>query len=110
MPIRKLINRKSELKALEELYNREGLRFVIVTGRRRIGKSRLIEEFIRDRKHIRVQFEKRNVGRNIMRLNEGIASHDGIPTPAFATFTDAFRYISRKEGLIVWDLEDVTEV
>ncbi|MCB1107316.1 MAG: ATPase [Chlamydiia bacterium] len=39
------IGRKEELKTLKGLMNRRSAKFVTIKGRRRIGKSRLIEEF-----------------------------------------------------------------
>ncbi|MCB1081946.1 MAG: AAA family ATPase, partial [Chlamydiia bacterium] len=39
------VGREEELKTLEELKTRRSAQFVTVKGRRRIGKSRLIEEF-----------------------------------------------------------------
>src|SRR5665648_64818 len=39
------INRESELKHLEEEYQKDSARFVVIYGRRRIGKTALMEEF-----------------------------------------------------------------
>ncbi|MFP3023725.1 MAG: ATP-binding protein, partial [Wolbachia sp.] len=39
------IGRKTELKQLLELTEKNTASFVVVKGRRRIGKSRLIQEF-----------------------------------------------------------------
>ncbi len=46
--IRHFINREEELKILEREWKKENA-FVIVYGRRRIGKTRLIEEFLKDK-------------------------------------------------------------
>ena len=43
------INRKDELKYLEEEYNKQDFRFISVVGRRWLGKTRLIQEFITNR-------------------------------------------------------------
>ena len=40
----KFIGRQSELQTLEQEYHREG-GFVVIYGRRRVGKTRLIKEF-----------------------------------------------------------------
>jgi len=42
----KFINREKELEILDEYYKKEGFQFVPIYGRRRIGKTRLIQEFI----------------------------------------------------------------
>lgn len=43
------IGRRTELEILEREYAKDRS-FVLVTGRRRVGKTRLIQEFVRDRK------------------------------------------------------------
>ena len=45
----KFIGRKNELERLEKEYKRE-VSFVVVYGRRRVGKTTLIKEFIKDKK------------------------------------------------------------
>ena len=44
------INRESELNHLEEEYSKDTARFVVLYGRRRIGKTALIEEFGKNKK------------------------------------------------------------
>ena len=44
----KFIGRQSELQTLEQEYRRDG-GFVVIYGRRRVGKTRLIKEFIKDK-------------------------------------------------------------
>ncbi len=41
------INRNSELKALEAEYNKIGSSLVVIYGRRRVGKTTLIKEFLK---------------------------------------------------------------
>ncbi len=45
------IDRKKELKKLEKLVSLTPPPFLIVVGRRRVGKTRLIQEFIKDKKN-----------------------------------------------------------
>ncbi|NJE06916.1 ATP-binding protein, partial [Thermococcus sp. M36] len=69
MKIRKFVDRERELKTLNELYEKTGFTLVLVTGRRRIGKSRLVREFLNDKEAIAVQFEKRVWEYNLAKLN-----------------------------------------
>ncbi len=46
----KFVNRREELKILEEEYAREKASFIVIYGRRRVGKTRLIEEFVKNKK------------------------------------------------------------
>ncbi|MBL0942299.1 MAG: AAA family ATPase [Alphaproteobacteria bacterium] len=43
------IGRKEELKRLDQMCKMNGPRLVVIKGRRRIGKSRLVEEFAKDK-------------------------------------------------------------
>ncbi|ASJ05047.1 ATP-binding protein [Thermococcus barossii] len=107
MRSRKFVDREEELKTLERLYRREGFTLVLVTGRRRIGKSRLVREFLKDKEAIAVQFEKRVWEYNLAKLNGEIGRYFGIPVPNFRTFTDAFRFIaSQGKGRLVVFLDE----
>lgn len=44
------IGRKQEIAALDRLYHSEKFEFAVVYGRRRVGKTALIREFIRNKK------------------------------------------------------------
>ncbi len=55
------INRKSELNALERVYNSKKSEFFIIYGRRRIGKTELIKKFIRNKNHFYYLAKKQNI-------------------------------------------------
>lgn len=46
------IGRESELALLNNLYTSDKFEFVVMYGRRRVGKTALISEFIKDKKAI----------------------------------------------------------
>ena len=46
----RFVNRKKELEVLEKENLSKGAKFIVIYGRRRIGKTRLIEEFIKNKK------------------------------------------------------------
>lgn len=50
--MRIFVDREAELQALEREYAREGSSFVVVYGRRRVGKTELISRFIRNRRSL----------------------------------------------------------
>ena len=50
--MKKFINRTNELNMLKKQYMEDEAAFVVIYGRRRIGKSTLIQEFCRDKKCI----------------------------------------------------------
>lgn len=43
------IGRKNELNTLNKLYNSDKFEFVVIYGRRRVGKTALISEFTKDK-------------------------------------------------------------
>ena len=49
------IGRGQELHTLQELYVQSGFGMVVIQGRRRIGKSTLIAEFVKDKSSIRLR-------------------------------------------------------
>ncbi|EKD74975.1 MAG: ATPase family protein, partial [uncultured bacterium] len=49
----KFIGREAELQALQDLYKKRTASLVVIKGRRRIGKTRLIEEFAKDKPFLR---------------------------------------------------------
>ncbi|MFH1653675.1 MAG: ATP-binding protein [Pseudomonadota bacterium] len=52
MQKRKFIDRKEELKKLKECYNEKSSQFVVLYGRRRVGKSFLLRHFCEGEKHL----------------------------------------------------------
>lgn len=64
----RFIGRKDDLQFLEEYYETPGPRAVAIVGRRRIGKTLLIKEFIRDKDHLYFQFLDSTMEANIRNL------------------------------------------
>lgn len=46
------VDRKEELKALEQHYRRKGSQLFVIYGRRRVGKTELIREFAKTKPHV----------------------------------------------------------
>lgn len=46
----KFVDRQKELTVLEKEFNRKEASLVIVYGRRRVGKTTLLKEFIKDKR------------------------------------------------------------
>ena len=59
------IGRKRELESLEKVYKKNGFGMTVVYGRRRIGKSTLIAEFIKNKKAIFYTASKVGAERNL---------------------------------------------
>lgn len=59
------IGRKRELSSLEKLYHQQGFGMTVIYGRRRIGKSTLIREFLKDKRAIFYTATKVGKARNL---------------------------------------------
>ena len=49
MEMKRFVDREQELETLQSEYNRDGSALVVLYGRRRVGKTTLISEFIKDK-------------------------------------------------------------
>jgi AAA+ ATPase superfamily predicted ATPase len=54
-PNKKFVNRTRELAILKDVHSRKSSALIIVSGRRRIGKTELIEQFFRDSKILKFE-------------------------------------------------------
>lgn len=59
------IGRKAELRELEKIYHASGFQMTVIYGRRRIGKSTLIKEFIKDKRAVYYTATKAGINKNI---------------------------------------------
>lgn len=66
------IGRKEELKTLSKLYEKSGFQMAVIYGRRRIGKSTLLTEFIKDKKAVYYVATKVGTERNLELLAQEV--------------------------------------
>ncbi len=105
------VGREAELKKLEDLSNSNRACLVVIKGRRRIGKSRLAEEFGRGKiflpfsglapsNHVSAQDQRDAFGRQLAALFQ-------LPPFTFKDWSDAFSYLSKhltkKPTVILFD-------
>lgn len=103
------IGRERERNELNKLYNSNQFEFVVVYGRRRVGKTALISEFTKDKDTIFFTGvetnEKQNLdnfSRCIMEYNTGIAGNMSFPNFQ-AAFEHVFALSNRKRIVLVID-------
>lgn len=89
------IGRERELQTLNSLYNSNRFEFAVIYGRRRVGKTALINEFTKDKDNIFFTGIETNAKENldnfsgcIMEYNTGIAADS-----TFSSFRSAFEYV-----------------
>ncbi|MFW6195722.1 MAG: ATP-binding protein [Thermoplasmatota archaeon] len=99
------INRDKELSSLNKRFKKDGFEFIVITGRRRVGKTRLLQEFSNNKQAIFFMCEERKWQYNLDKFNNFIGKFFDIPTPNFSSFRESFEYIAKenKDLVIVID-------
>jgi len=98
------IGRKQELEFLNKKYKEKRLQFIPIYGRRRVGKTELIKEFIKNKKAIYFLADK---GREINQINQfsqtagEILKDNLLLNNAFNNWQDIITYITNKEPEII---------
>ena len=100
------IGRESELESLNKLYVSDKFEFVVIYGRRRVGKTTLINQFINDKNAIYFMGVESNAKQNLENFSKNIMEFGvGIQTEiAFVSFQAALEYVfklAEKERLIL---------
>ena len=89
------IGRDKELNSLDKLYKSDKFEFVVIYGRRRVGKTALINQFIGDKKSIYFMGVESNEKQNLENFSKSIIEFSsGIQTESsFASFQAALEYV-----------------
>ena len=89
------IGREHELDALNKLYKSNKFEFAVIYGRRRVGKTALINEFIGDKKAIYFMGVESNAKQNLENFSKSIMEFaSGIETESsFLSFQAALEYV-----------------
>ncbi len=100
------IGRERELNALEKLYGSSKLEFAVIYGRRRVGKTALINQFIRDKKAIYFMGVESNAKQNLENFSKSIMDYSSAieMDNTFLSFQAALEYVfklAEKERLIL---------
>ena len=92
------IGREKELKILNNQYNSDKFEFTVIYGRRRVGKTAIINEFIKDKDVIYFTGVESNAKQNLQNLSQSIMnSEQGLPISSeFPTFQSALEFVFQK--------------
>lgn len=100
------IGRERELASLNKLYTSDKFEFTVIYGRRRVGKTALINQFIRNKKAIYFMGVESNAKQNLENFSKNIMEF-GMniqAETAFISFQAALEYVfklAEKERLIL---------
>lgn len=89
------VGRSKELKKLQKLYESELFEFVVFYGRRRVGKTTLINEFIKDKKAIYYMSVEGTRKENLTGFSKALLSHSHGASPQFPDFESLLGYIDQ---------------
>lgn len=94
------IGRERELASLKEFFDRDGIGMTVIYGRRRIGKSTLIAEFVRDKKNIFYTATKVGKTRNLELFSRQVTDlfMPGVENISFHTTEAVFDFIDKNIG------------
>jgi len=100
------IGRERELESLNQRYQSGKFEFAVIYGRRRVGKTALINRFIREKKAIYFMGVESNEKQNLENFSRSIMEYSvGMPVDTFfSAFQAALEYVfelARKERLIL---------
>ena len=94
------IGRERELSSLQEFYNKDGIGMTVIYGRRRIGKSTLIAEFIKNKKTIFYTATKVGKHRNLELFSKQVVDFfmPGLENISFTATEAVFDFIEKNIG------------
>lgn len=90
------VARQHELQTLKRLYDSDTFEMVVLYGRRRVGKTALIDEFVKDKRTLYFTALQQSAKLNLHDFSRAAASFFGLPesTPPFASWSDALSFVS----------------
>lgn len=94
----KFIGREYELKTLERLYSEDTFQFIVMYGRRRVGKTRLLSEFCKDKNSIFFVAEEYNDKMALQKFSQKILEHYDMADfmSSFDSWEKAFLFLHKK--------------
>ncbi|WP_288008164.1 ATP-binding protein, partial [Thermofilum sp.] len=92
-----LIDRREELRTLEEWYNKG--RVALIFGRRRVGKTRLVLEFIKNKRAVYLLAADSTLEYNLAKFSEELSERFSVPGLRFRDFEELFRFIEGRSDV-----------
>jgi len=92
------VGRKYYIDKLNELYNENKFHCIVMYGRRRVGKTRLLTEFCKGKNKIFYVSEEHNDLLSLAKFSAQVLEHYGLSefTPIFDSWDAAFKFIGEK--------------
>jgi AAA+ ATPase superfamily predicted ATPase len=103
------VDREIEYRFLEEKWHEAGAQCIVLWGKRRVGKTELVKQFIKDKPHIYFLAETTNEKEQLARFSRAIGEffHDPLlETRGFPGWEESFRYIKEKDEKFVLVIDE----
>lgn len=103
----KFINRNSELNKLNELWEERKSQLVVIYGKRRVGKTELIKQFLKSGKGIYFLADKRTLKEQLLEFARVVGNFfddEFVSQKGFADWLEAFAYLkarAKKQPFVV---------
>lgn len=102
MEEKKFIGRTNELSLLKKALERKGSELIILYGRRRVGKTRLLQELSKQIKiDVSIMLEETDYITNLRKVAYAIAERFGFPSFSPTSFRDAFSQLPERTTIIL---------
>jgi AAA+ ATPase superfamily predicted ATPase len=108
------VGRTNELKNLADLAQKRSSSLIVIRGRRRIGKSRLVEEFARNHRFLRfaglAPTEKTTAQSQREEFSKQLAQNLNTPQIIANEWSDLFQFLARetKQGRVIILLDEIS--
>lgn len=89
------VAREHELQVLEKLFTSDSFEMVVLYGRRRVGKTALIDEFVKDKRVLYFTAIQQSAKMNLEDFSRAALSFFGMPdsTPSFGGWSMRYRLL-----------------
>lgn len=92
------IGREREMKVLDGMWERNDFQMLVLYGRRRVGKTALLDEFAIGKRTLYFTARQQTSAANLRDFSRAVYTFFSVPTslPAFALWQDAFDFIAEQ--------------
>lgn len=92
------VGREDELSTLERLFARKTFQMAVIYGRRRVGKTALIDQFVKGKRTLYFTAQQKSRLQNLALFSQAVYEFFGMSSelPPFQTWTSALAYVSER--------------
>jgi AAA+ ATPase superfamily predicted ATPase len=103
------IDREQELNFLEEKWQENKAQFIVLWGKRRVGKTELVKQFIKDKPDVYFLSESTSDKEQLLRFSRALGEFFQEPlltTRGFTEWEEIFSYVSQKKKRFVLVIDE----